>query len=70
MGTTYCFRIHFRIVQRKFQRLSQVLKDFQGPYDKKELAVLQYQVQVLSPQNIRKVEKRIDALSASLVRKY
>lgn len=64
----YCFRIHFRIVQVKFQRLDRILKDFSGQYNKKELEAVRKEVQVMGKQNIRAVEKRIDTLSASLVR--
>lgn len=64
----YCFRIHFRIVQVKFQRLDKILKDFPGQYNKKELEAVRRVVQVLGSENIRAVEKRIDALSAGIVR--
>lgn len=66
----YCFRIHFRIVQVKFQRLDKILKDFPGQYNKMELEAVRGAVQVLGRENIRAVEKRIDALSAGLVRTH
>lgn len=66
MRTAYCFIIHFRIVQGKFQRLDKILKQFPGQYNKKELESVRRAVQVLGRQNIRKVEKRIDALSAGI----
>jgi len=62
----YCFRIHFRIVQTKFQRLDKIRKNFPDQYDKKELEAVRRAVQVLCRENIRAVEKRIDALSAGL----
>lgn len=65
----YCFRIHFRIIQSKFQRLDKLLKQFPGQYDKKELEALRKEVQVLCRENIKAVEKRIDALSAGIVRR-
>jgi len=63
-----CFRVRFRIVQGKFQRLDKILGDFSGRYDKQELVALRSEVQVLGSQNIREIERRIDALSASLTR--
>ena len=65
----YCFRIHFRIIQAKFQRVDKLLKQFPGQYDKQELEALRTEVQVLCRENIKEVEKRIDALSAGLVRR-
>ena len=61
-----CFRRRFRTVQDKFQRLDEILKDFPGFRNWPELEALRREVQVLCSQNIYKVERRIDALSASL----
>jgi len=63
-----CFRVRFRIVHGKFQRLDNILKGFLGSYDKQELEALRSDIQVLGSQNIREIEIRIDALSASLTR--
>lgn len=64
----YCFKIHFRRVHDKFARLAAVSKQLGIPLNQKKYNALKRDIGVLSKQNIREIERRIDALSATLSR--
>ena len=64
-----CFQIHFRMVHSKFQRLCEVISQTNLSVDEKELAAIKYEMAVISSHNIKDIERRLDALGASLSRR-
>jgi len=63
-----CFRVHFRRVHDKFDKLTRAIELPGVSVDMQKYNAIKRDIAVLSEHNIREVEGRIGALGASLVR--